>query len=51
MISDKEISDKKSYIGWSVDNLARIFRELYSSFNWLKVFEALSEINEDLTFD
>lgn len=36
---------------WSIDNLARAFRELYSNLNWLKVFEALSEIQEDITLD
>ena len=33
-------------MGWSIDNLARAFRELYSNLNWLKVFEALTEIPE-----
>jgi hypothetical protein len=50
-VSDKDLSDKKNQVGWSLDNLARIFRELYSNFNWLKVFEALSEISEELVFD
>ena len=36
---------------WSIDNLARAFRELYSNLNWLKVFEALSEIEEDIILD
>jgi hypothetical protein len=36
---------------WSVDNLARAFRELYSNLNWTRVFEALSEIEDDLTLD
>ena len=36
---------------WSVDNLARAFRELYSNLNWLKVFEALTEIPESENFN
>jgi hypothetical protein len=44
----KEPSDKKSTMGWSIDNLGRVFRELYSTLNWTKVFEALTEIEDDL---
>lgn len=36
---------------WSIDNLARAFRELYSNLNWLKVFEALSEVEENVELD
>ena len=36
---------------WSVDNLSRLFRELYSNLNWLKVFEALSELEDDIQLD
>lgn len=32
---------------WSVDNLARAFRELYSSLNWQKVFESFGELDEE----
>lgn len=49
--SAKEPSDKKTAMTWSVDNLARAFRELYSHLNWLKVFEALSEIEEAVILD
>jgi hypothetical protein len=38
-------------MNWSIDNLARAFRELYSNLNWQKVFEALSEIEDDITLD
>lgn len=41
----KEPSDKKSIMGWSIDNLGRVFRELYSTLNWTKVFEALTEVD------
>ncbi len=44
----KEPSSKKTQMNWSIDNLARAFRELYSTLNWAKVFEALSEIEEDI---
>lgn len=47
----KEPSSKKTQINWSIDNLARAFRELYSTLNWAKVFEALSEIEEDIELD
>jgi hypothetical protein len=36
---------------WSVDNLARAFRELFSNLQWNKVFDALSEIEDDLSLD
>lgn len=36
---------------WSIDNLARAFRELYSNLNWLKVFEALSEVEDNINLD
>jgi hypothetical protein len=36
---------------WSIDNLARAFRELYSNLNWLKVFEALSELDDNIELD
>jgi hypothetical protein len=36
---------------WSVDNLVRVFRELFSNLNWSKVFEALSEIPDDIALD
>ncbi len=35
----KEPEDKKTIMSWSVENLARAFRELYSNLNWHKVFE------------
>ena len=38
-------------MNWSIDNLARAFRELYSNLNWQKVFEALSEIEDDIVLD
>jgi hypothetical protein len=45
------VVDKKNQIQWSVDNLVRAFRELFSHLNWQKVFEALSEITEDMALD
>ncbi len=44
----KDQSDKKTGMQWSVDNLSRLFRELYSNLNWMKVFEALAEIEDDI---
>lgn len=36
-------------MSWSIDNLARAFRELYSNLSWLKVFESFGEIlDEDI---
>lgn len=40
----KEVVDKKNQMTWSVDNLVRAFRELFTHLNWQKVFEALSEL-------
>jgi hypothetical protein len=34
-------------MSWSIDNLARAFRELYSTLNWNKVFESFSEIEDE----
>lgn len=33
-------------MSWSIDNLARAFRELYSTLNWNKVFESFGEIED-----
>jgi hypothetical protein len=33
-------------MGWSVENLARAFWELYSYLNWNKVFEQLGELED-----
>jgi hypothetical protein len=43
----KEPADKKTAMSWSVENLARAFRELYSSLNWNKVFDCFGEICDD----
>lgn len=43
---NKEPSNKTTQMGWSIDNLARAFRELYSNLNWSKVFESISEIED-----
>lgn len=48
---NEDPSDKKTQMTWSVDNLARAFRELFSNLQWHRVFEALSEIDEDLSLD
>lgn len=42
----KEPEDKKTQMSWSIDNLARAFRELYSTLNWNKVFECFGEIED-----
>ena len=42
----KEPEDKKTLMSWSVDNLVRAFRELYSNLNWNKVFESFGEIED-----
>lgn len=34
-----------------MENLARAFRELYSNLNWSKVFDSLSEIDDDVNLD
>lgn len=47
----KDQSEKKTVMTWSVDNLSRLFRELYSGLNWFKIFEALSELKEDTPLD
>lgn len=47
----KEVVDKKNQVTWSVDNLVRAFRELFSHLNWQKVFEALSEITDEYQLD
>jgi hypothetical protein len=31
---------------WSIENLARAFRELYASMNWNKVFDYFGEITD-----
>ena len=51
-VSEKEPTEKKTQqLSWNVDNLARILRELYSSFTWEKVFEGLAYIKEELVID
>lgn len=47
----KDPSNKKTQMTWSIDNLARAFRELYSNLNWSKVFESLSEVEDDVLLD
>ena len=42
----KEPEDKKTQMSWSIDNLARAFRELYSTLNWNKVFESFGDIDD-----
>ena len=33
-------------MSWSIGNLARAFRELYSSLNWSKVFDGFGEVED-----
>jgi hypothetical protein len=47
----KDLADKKNQMTWSVDNLVRAFRELYSHLQWGKVFEALAEIRDEVALD
>lgn len=47
----KEFPDKKNQLPWSVDNLCRAFREVYSYLNWHKVIEALNEIPDQISLD
>ena len=42
----KEPEDKKTVMSWSIDNLARAFRELYSKLDWQKVFDSFGEIED-----
>jgi hypothetical protein len=48
---NKEPGEKKTQMSWSVDNLARAFRELFSTLNWSRVFQQLSEIKDDIQLD
>lgn len=43
----KDPEDKKTLMSWSIENLARAFRELYSNLNWTKVFESFGEIEDN----
>ena len=42
--------DKSQTLKWQADpnNYSRAFRENYSNLNWLKVFEAFSELDQEL---
>ena len=42
----KEPEDKKTQMSWSIDNLARAFREQFTTLNWNKVFESFGEIED-----
>jgi hypothetical protein len=42
----KEPEDKKTLMTWSIENLARAFRELWSNLNWNRVFECFGEISD-----
>jgi|TARA_B110000285_G_C14801207_1_gene457534 hypothetical protein len=33
-------------MSWSIDNLARAFREQFTTLNWNKVFESFGEIED-----
>lgn len=51
-VPEKDVMDKKNQsIQWNVENLARIFREMYSNMTWEKVFEGLTYIKEDVNID
>ena len=38
-------------MSWNTDNLSRVFRELYTNISWMKVIEALGEIEDDVVLD
>ena len=42
----KEPEDKKTLMSWSIENLARAFRELFSNLNWNLVFDNFGEIED-----
>lgn len=45
----REPDDKKAFASWNVDNIARVFKDIYSGLNWNTVFESFAKINrEDL---
>ena len=46
----KEPIDKSQSLQWQVDtnHFSRAFRKNYSNLNWLKVFEAFAELDEDV---
>lgn len=48
---NKDPSDKKTQMTWSIENLARAFRELYSNLNWSKVFDQMAQIDEYVELD
>ena len=48
---NKDPGDKKNYCQISIDNIARAFRETFSHYNWMKVFESLEELEERITLD
>jgi hypothetical protein len=44
----KEPDDKKgALLTWSLENLHKVFKELYPSLNWNKVFENFGKIEDD----
>jgi hypothetical protein len=49
----KKAPDQKcNSLSWSIDNLARVFRELYPTLNWGKVFEAFADLEpSDVAID
>lgn len=49
-LKKKEQADKTQSLQWQTDpnHYARAFRENYSNLNWLRVFESLSELDEEL---
>lgn len=47
----KEPGDKKNQMQWCIDNLAKAFREVWGNLSWLKVFEALSEVEDNIQLD
>lgn len=49
-LKKKEQAEKMQSLQWQTDtnHFARAFREFYSNLNWLKVFESLCELDEEL---
>jgi ABC-type arginine transport system ATPase subunit len=45
---DFALEKKVQQITQNADNLSKVFRELYSGLNWIKVFESLSELDDSM---
>ncbi len=48
---NKDPGDKKNYCVLSIDNISRAFREIFSHYNWMKVFETIEELEDNITLN